>query len=177
MIVEKKDGTLWMLVRTFDGIGESFSQDGGYTWSPGRKSHIDGPCSRFHIRRLKSGRLLMINHHNFEEKLNKEEVLNQGRNVIKWKGRSHLTALLSEDDGKTWPYTLLLDERNEVSYPDATEASDGYIYVTYDWDRVKQREILMARFTEEDIIKGKCSSEGAFLKNLVNKATGQPDVE
>ena len=62
MIVERKDGTLWMLVRTFDGIGESFSYDGGVTWTPGRKSHIDGPCSRFHIRRLKSGRLLMINH-------------------------------------------------------------------------------------------------------------------
>lgn len=48
---------LWMLVRTFDGIGESFSTDGGCSWTPGRKSHIDGPCSRFHIRRLKSGRL------------------------------------------------------------------------------------------------------------------------
>ncbi|MFD2211564.1 sialidase family protein [Virgibacillus halophilus] len=176
MIVEKEDGALWMLVRTFDGIGESFSQDGGRTWSPGRKSHIDGPCSRFHIRRLKSGRLLMINHHNFEERIDVDDIMNQG-NVKKWKGRSHLTALLSEDDGKTWPYSLLLDERNEVSYPDATEASDGYLYVTYDRERVKQREILMARFTEEDILQGECTSEKSVFKKIVNKATGQPDIE
>lgn len=175
MIVEKEDETLWMLVRTLDGIGESFSQDGGYKWSTGTKSHIDGPSSRFHIRRLKSGRLLMINHYNFEERIDIEDIMSQG-GVKKWKGRSHLTALLSEDDGKTWPYSLLLDARNEVSYPDATEGTDGFIYLTYDWERVKQREILMARITEEDIIKGECSSEGTFLKKLVNKATGMPDI-
>ena len=176
MIVEKKDGTLWMLVRTFEGIGESYSTDGGYTWSPGHKSHIDGPCSRFHIRRLKSGRLLMINHHNFDERIDLDDIMNQG-DVKKWKGRSHLTAMLSEDDGQTWPYTLLLDERNEVSYPDAKEADDGYIYVTYDWERVKQREILMAKFTEEDIIKGKIESKEGELRILVNKALGQPDID
>ena len=99
--------------------------------------------------------------------------MHQG-NVKSWKGRSHLTALLSEDDGKTWPYTLLLDERNEVSYPDAKEAADGYIYVSYDWERVTQREILMARFTEDDILNGKISSSKGKLRILVkqsNRAT------
>ncbi len=175
MIVEKKDGSLWMLVRTFDGIGESFSYDDGKTWTPGRNSHIDGPCSRFHIRRLKSGRLLMINHYKFDQRIDLDDIMSQG-NVKSWKGRSHLTAMLSEDDGETWPYTLLLDERNEVSYPDAKEAADGYIYVTYDRERVKEREILMARFTEEDILRGKIESPDGKLRILVNKATGQPDI-
>lgn len=176
MLVEKKDGTLWMLVRTFDGIGESFSTDGGYTWTPGRKSHIDGPCSRFFIRRLKSGRLLMVNHYQFATRLSTDDIMKQG-NVKKWAGRSHLTAMLSEDDGATWPYTLLLDERNEVSYPDAKEAEDGYIYITYDHERVKEREILMARITEQDILSGKLQDPGSRLRVLVNKATGQPDIE
>lgn len=176
MVVEKKDGTLWMLVRTFTGIGESYSNDGGYTWSSGQKSHIDGPCSRFHIRRLKSGRLLMINHLNFKERIDLDDIMSQG-NVKSWRGRSHLTAMLSEDDGATWPYALLLDERNEVSYPDAKEANDGYIYVTYDWERVKEREILLAKFTEEDILKGHIESEDGRLRILVNKALGQPDVD
>lgn len=175
MIVEKKDGTLWMLVRTFDGIGESFSRDGGRTWTPGRKSHIDGPCSRFHIRRLKSGRLLMINHFHFGERIDLDNILQQG-NVKSWKGRSHLTAMLSEDDGQTWPYTLLLDERNDAAYPDAKEGADGYIYVTYDYERVKQREILMARFTEEDVLTGCLKSPGGRKRVLVNQALGQPDV-
>lgn len=175
MIVEKNDGTLWMLVRAFYGIGESFSTDGGFTWTPGRKSHIDGPCSRFFIRRLKSGRLLMINHFNFDQRIDLDDIMHQG-NVKSWKGRSHLTAMLSEDDGKTWPYTLLLDERNEVSYPDAKEADDGYIYACYDWERVKKREILIARFTENDIIQGKITSSKGQLRILVNKALGQPDI-
>ncbi len=175
MIVEKQDGTLWLLARTFEGIGESFSTDGGHTWSAGRKSHIDGPCSRFHVRRLKSGRLLMINHHNFTQRIDLDDIMQQG-NVKSWKGRSHLTAMLSEDDGATWPHTLLLDERNEVSYPDAREAEDGYIYVTYDRERVTEREILMARFTEEDILAGCLKSSSGQLKTLVNKALGQPDI-
>jgi len=175
MMVEKKDGSIWMLVRTFYGIGESFSYDGGKTWTPGKPSHIDGPCSRFHIRRLKSGRLLMINHYHFTEHIDLADIMNQG-NVKTWKGRSHLTAMLSEDDGATWPYTLLLDERNDVSYPDAAECDDGFIYVTYDWQRVKEREILLAKFTEEDILLGKINNHDSKLRILVNKATGQPDV-
>lgn len=127
------------------------------------------------IRRLKSGRLLMINHYNFDQRIDLDDIMNQG-NVKSWKGRSHLTAMLSEDDGETWPYTLLLDERNEVSYPDAKEADNGYIYVTYDWERVTQREILMARFTEDDILRGKILSPEGKLRVLVNKALGQPDI-
>ncbi|MDL2273537.1 glycoside hydrolase [Oscillospiraceae bacterium OttesenSCG-928-G22] len=176
MIVEKEDGTLWMLVRTFDGIGESFSTDGGRTWSPGvSKSHIDGPCSRFFIRRLVSGRLLLVNHDGFTERLTAEQILSQG-DVKKWKGRSHLHALLSEDDGKTWPYKLLLDIREHAAYPDA--ATDGeFIYVTYDYERVRAREIFMARITEEDILKGELTHPESRLKILVNKATGMPDIE
>ncbi len=43
--------------------------------------------------------------------------------------------MLSEDDGATWKYSLMIDERDDVSYPDAKEADDGYIYITYDRER------------------------------------------
>lgn len=53
-----------------------------YGWrlhlDPGRNSHIDGPCSRFFIRRLKSGRLLMINHYNFDQRIDLDDIMNQG---------------------------------------------------------------------------------------------------
>ncbi len=39
------------------------------------------------------------------------------------KNRSHLTAWLSEDDGKTWRGGLMLDERATVSYPDGFQAA------------------------------------------------------
>ena len=117
----------------------------------------------------------MINHDGFRERIDLDDIMQQG-DVKSWKGRSHLTAMLSEDDGATWPYKLLLDERNDAAYPDAMMGEDGYIYATYDWERVTQREILMARFTEEDILAGEMISERGARKILVNKALGKPDV-
>ena len=67
----------------------------------------------------------------------------------------------------------MLDERADVSYPDADEAGDGYIYITYDRDRVNEREILMARITEQDILEGNLISPGSALRMTVNKATGK----
>jgi len=153
MIVEKRDGTLWMLVRTRTGIAESFSMDGGVSWSRGRPSRFAGPSARFHFRRLASGRLLLVNH-----------LGNPDRQ------RSHLTAMLSEDDGQTWPYRLLLDERKPVSYPDVVEGPEGVLHLVYDFDRYGEREILMAVLTEQDILAGKPTSEASRLKVLVNRA-------
>ena len=159
-----------MLVRTNYGIGVSYSYDRGKTWSEGENSGYGGPCSRFFIRRLSSGRLLLINHVGYENR-----------------NRSHLTALLSEDDGITWKYSLLLDERNNVSYPDAAIGPDGSIYITYDRERgaylhsmedvmKAAREVLIARITEEDIMNGALTSEGSFLKRVANKL-GEYDGE
>ncbi len=152
MLVEKRDGSLWMLVRTSYGIGQSFSTDGGKTWSHGIPSAIAGPDSRFYISRLPSGRLLMINHVGFL-----------------WQQRTHLTASLSEDDGLTWKYFLLLDERSQVSYPDATVTSEGRIDLIYDRERYQAREILYASITEQDILAGHLVSPDSFLQRVINK--------
>ena len=64
MVLELEDGRLAMYVRTKYGIGVSYSNDKGITWTEGDDSGLGGPCSRFFIRRLKSGRILLINHYN-----------------------------------------------------------------------------------------------------------------
>ena len=161
MLLELEDGSLAMFVRTFYGIGVSYSYDGGKSWTEGEDSGLGGPCSRFFITRLRSGRVLLINHY-------------------KYTGRSHLTALLSEDDGRSWKYSLLLDERTGIAYPDAKEADDGYIYITYDRERgafldsldkvySSAREVLFARVTEDDIINGSLVNDGSFLKHVISK--------
>lgn len=152
MIVERRDHSLWMLVRTTYGIGQSVSRDGGKTWAPGEK-YMDHAATRFFIRRLKSGRLLLVKH-----------------NPPQGKARSHLTAYLSADDGKTWQGGLVLDEREQVSYPDGVQAPDGRIYIIYDRERTGAREILMAVFTEADIRRGRATSRRARLRVLVNRA-------
>jgi len=159
MIVEKKDGQLWMLIRGKHGIGQGFSDDKGYTWHDIGFSGIENPCSRFHIRRLPGGNLLLINHKNFNGQ--------NPENVVVGSGRNNLTAMLSADDGKTWSEGLLLDERNEVSYPDASVDREGRIWIVYDRERYHAREILMASVTEEDILAGKLVSEGSFRKQVI----------
>jgi len=135
MILEVEKGRLKTFVRSTDGTGIRVieSSDNGYTWTKSVDSGLDGPCSRFHIRRLSSGKVLLINHYAFT-------------------GRSHLTAMLSTDNGQTFPYRMLLDKRGGVSYPDAVER-DGRIYLTYDYDRNKTGEILYTSFTEEEIMR------------------------
>jgi hypothetical protein len=155
MIVEKLDGSLWMLIRTKYGIGESFSYDNGKTWTETVPSNIESPVSRFFIRRMPSGRLLLINHCDFQNTDNFET------------NRNNLTAFLSEDDGKTWPYELLLDERNMVSYPDAAIDGDT-ITVIYDRDRHGDSEILTAHFKEQEIIDGNLSESNSYLKNIIS---------
>lgn len=161
MVVEMTDGRLMMWVRTMYGIGVTYSWDYGENWCAGANSGVASPSSRFFLSRLKSGRLLLVNHKNF-------------------KGRNNLTAMLSDDDGATWSEGLLLDEREDVSYPDAKEADDGFIYITYDRERgcfkgciedaaADAREILYAKVTEEDILRGKVFSRGSGLKLLIDR--------
>jgi predicted neuraminidase len=153
MLIERKDGGLRMFVRTRYAIGTSDSSDGGHTWSAPRDSGIAHPSTRFFIRRLKSGRLILV----------KNDPPNG-------QDRSHLTAFLSENDGSAWEGGLVLDERMNVSYPDGVEGRDGVIRVIYDRERFTEREILMAAFREEDVTAGKRVTPASRLKVLVNRA-------
>jgi len=155
MIVERKDGSLWMLGRTNQGLSESTSVDQGRTWSEPSPSSIRNPSARIFLRRLASGNLLLVKNGPIDVVLPR---------------RSNLTAFLSQDDGKSWGPGLLLDERSEVSYPDGFQAPDGTIHILYDWNRHTDAEILLTKFREEDIVSGKLNSPNSKSRVLVNKA-------
>lgn len=157
MIIERKDGTLWMLARTAKGMMQSTSSDGGKTWSEPTFPAVKHPAARFHIRRLASGRILLIKH---------------GSTIDTHEGRSMLTAWLSEDEGQTWQGGLMLDERKGVSYPDGFQAPDDTIYISYDRNRSTEGEILLARFTEKDVLAKKLVSERSTLKMLISRPEG-----
>ena len=160
MLIERGDGTLWMLLRTTYGIGEASSPDGGRTWTEGAQSWIPHvPAARFFIRRLASGNLLLVKH-----------------SPLDGRTRSHLTAYLSDDDGRTWQGGFLLDNRTGVSYPDGTHAEDGTIYVIYDYSRLGAKQIFMATFAEADVLAGEAVSDAVRRRVLVNQATGEPDA-
>ncbi len=139
-IYETSDGKLVLLARTKHYAAKSVSIDGGKTWPKAEPCDIPCPNSRFNITRLQSGRLLMVNHSPDASKL-----------VV----RKDMSLWLSEDDGETWQYEVLIDARVGVSYPDADQSPDGTIYVIYDYQRYIDLEILVAKFREEDLIAGR----------------------
>lgn len=156
MFVELLDGTLWMLIRTQWGIGKSISTDRGRTWSYARPAGLPGVDSRFFIRRSSTGRLILIS--NNDPKME----------------RTSMTAFVSEDEGKTWGGGLLLDARQGVSYPDACEDGHGRWFAIYDHGRGDRHwpgepEILLADFTEDDILAGKIGAKKSALRVLVDK--------
>lgn len=151
MIVEKKDGSLWMWVRTRCGIGESFSHDRGRSWSALAPSPVRHTSSRFFIGRLSSGNLLLVKNGPIDQDV----------------GRSQLTAFISTDDGRTWSAGLLLDARSKVSYPDAAWSCDGTIYIVHDCDRTGAQEIVVTRLSEEQILAG-VKGSACFMQRVVN---------
>jgi hypothetical protein len=165
MIVERRDSSLWMLLRNTGGMAQSVSTDGGRTWQEG-SIYLKGRMfrsKRFFVRRLRSDALLMV------------------RNNAPDGKRSHLTAFLSDDDGATWSDGFLLDER-ESSYPDGVQASDGTIYIIYDHQRYtlnrQDKEgvgsVQLAVFREDDIREGKPVSDEAKLRINVTRLRKKP---
>ena len=89
---------------------------------------------------------------------------------------------LSEDDGATWPYELVLDTRENLSYPDLVEGENGELYVMYDrerdnrlhlnretWTSTAAKEILLAKINVQDIYCGTLG-ENSYTARVISKA-------
>lgn len=160
MILERNDKTLLMFARDLKPMLTQCSSTDldGSNWTPTEYTGILSGSSRFFLRRLKSGKVLLI--HSDSNR-----------------SRANLTAELSEDDGKTWQYRIMLDPTSGTSYPDAVEAEDGRIFIVYDCGRMTFKEIRMAQITEADIIAGKLVDFSSYLNRIISKAPGNPDKE
>lgn len=161
MVYESGD-KLVLLARTIRGYyATSTSSDGGRTWSE-TTSYMPAPSTRMYIARLKSGRLAFV------------------RNISDTE-RTGMKICLSEDEGRTWPWQLVLDTRTDVSYPDLTEDDEGNLYIVHDrerdnryhldrenWTSTAAKEILLSRVTEKDIMAG-TPGEGSYAAKVISK--------
>lgn len=115
------DGRLQALVRSryAEAIIETFSADGGKTWSPLAKTSLPHPNSGIDAVTLKDGRHLLVYNHTP-------------------KGRSPINLAVSTD-GKIWKSAAVLEEEpgGEFSYPAIIQTADGLVHITYTWKRKK----------------------------------------
>ena len=79
----------------------------------------------------------------------------------------------------TFPFRLLIDPRDNVSYPDVCR-SDSHLYIVYDRERGADygrgvdysryaKEIQFAKLTEEDILAGTLKNPDSALRRIVSK--------
>jgi predicted neuraminidase len=118
-------GRLQALCRTRQKkIVQTWSSDGGKTWSPLSATALPNPNSGISAVTLTDGRHLLVYNHTT-------------------KGRSPLNVALSRD-GIVWQAALVLeDQPGEYSYPYVIQASDGRVHVTYTWRRTRIKHVVI----------------------------------
>jgi predicted neuraminidase len=111
--------------RTRSGrVFETWSGDGGRTWTALGLTALPNPNSGLDAVTLRDGRYLIVYNHTP-------------------KGRSPLNVAVSRD-GRTWEAALVLEsEPGEYSYPAAIEAADGRVHVTYTWKRQRIKHVVI----------------------------------
>lgn len=123
-IVQCNDGSLYALMRDNGPppkrLLESFSKDGGLTWSIARDSAHPNPGAGSDLIRLRNGNWVLINNDTEE-------------------GRHRLAVSLSEDEGRTWPWKRYLEkdeagpEAGSYHYPSIIESRDGTLHASYSY--------------------------------------------
>jgi predicted neuraminidase len=110
---------------------ESF--DGGWTWKRGEDSEFKNPNSAVDLIRLTNGHLFLVYNDNMND-------------------RTPLTAAVSTDGGKTFPYQRnIVQGENSFAYPTAVQTKDGKIHVVYTSD---ERSVVNHAVFEEAFITG-----------------------
>ena len=109
-------------------IAESWSADGGRTWSAMKATALPNPSAGIDALRLADGRSLLVYNPTAT-------------------GRAKLDLAISPN-GKDWTRAAVLEDApGEYSYPAMIQARDGKVHVTYTWkrERIKHAVVDPAR--------------------------------
>lgn len=143
-LVERNDGSLWMLLRTNWGrLWQAESQNVGEYWHPIGPTTLDSATAPAILERLQSGRIFVAwNRYYWEgtDAFPKYGGDNQATGTVTSNNRQELSVACSDDDGKTWTEPVVVATvvpnadgtypRKEVSYPYVFERRPGEIWLT-----------------------------------------------
>jgi alpha-L-rhamnosidase len=142
------DGKLQVICRSRNTtLNESWSMDGGRTWSAMTASALPNNNSGTDAVTLKDGRQLLVYNH-----VKPAPELPNGKGA-----RTPLNVALSKD-GKVWYASLVLEDSpiSQYSYPSVIQTSDGMVHIVYTWrrERVKYVKLDPSKLEMKEIING-----------------------
>jgi len=124
-VIERKDGSLFVMMRGKPIIKQTISKDGGKTWSKAVPSKLPNPNAGIAMTKLKNGHVILVFNNTS-------------------KGRSPLNIARSLDGGRTWEKPLTLEPNpGEYSYPCVIQTSDGRIHISYTFRRYTIKHVEM----------------------------------
>lgn len=126
-ILRYKDDRLQILCRSKNRtINQSWSNDGGKTWSAMTASELPNNNSGTDAVTLKDGRQLIVYNH-----VKPADSLPRGKGA-----RTPLNVAVSKD-GIKWYAALVLEDSpiSQYSYPSVIQSKDGMVHIVYTWRR------------------------------------------
>lgn len=134
-ILQHRDGRLQALCRSSVRVmAQSWSTDGGRTWSPLEPTEIFMPNSGIDALTLRDGTFLLV--YNPSEK---------NADPKSWGERRPLLVAHSTD-GRAWRTVATLDtlpNRHGYAYPAIIQAQDGRVHITYTWNRARMKHVIL----------------------------------
>lgn len=132
-ILTHADGRLQILCRTRqDVISQSWSEDGGQTWTEMTATALPNPNSGTDAVTLKDGRHLLVYNHSTKEG---EEP--KGRNILN---------LATSKDGRSWKPVMTLENEpieDGYAYPAIIQTQDGLVHITYTYNRRSIKHVVI----------------------------------
>ena len=126
-LMETSPGYVVALMRSQNPrkLCRSESKDGGKTFTPAEPLELPNPSTGVDVVRFDSGEAYLI------------------CNPVPL-GRTPLTVLKSNDDGKTWTKLIDLEtEFGEYSYPAMVKTANGHLAITYTWRRTHIKFVVL----------------------------------
>lgn len=139
-VIQLRDGRIWMLIRTKLGhFLQSFSKDGGLTWSEPSKTKFRSPNSPCQVIRLDSGNLIIAWNNTMDTT----------------RDRQAISVALSTDDADTWTSPVICAKAREFSYPFLLEAEPGHILLSSGRLRAAgvKTDMVVLRFPEKMVLE------------------------